>query len=123
MLLYKSRLSKDDTGGLQELFEKIDGLFIDEMSMLRASDLALVEERLRIAKKSNEPFGGIAVILVGDFFQLPPVMGVPLYSASAGRNSAAALGIGAFTLMELGQQHRVNADAKGAAAHIRRINR
>ncbi|KAJ9443104.1 ATP-dependent DNA helicase pfh1 [Diplonema papillatum] len=89
LLLYKSRLSKDDTGGLQELFEKIDGLFIDEMSMLRASDLALVEERLRIAKKSNEPFGGIAVILVGDFFQ---VMGVPLYSASAGRNSAAALG-------------------------------
>ncbi|KAJ9466680.1 ATP-dependent DNA helicase pif1 [Diplonema papillatum] len=102
--------------------EKIDGLFIDEMSMLRASDLALVEARLRIAKKSNEPFGGIAVILVGDFFQLPPVMGVPLYSASAGRNSAAALGIGAFTLMELDQQHRVNADAKGAAAHIRRIN-
>eukprot|EP00659_Diplonema_papillatum_P015085 gene15085-23035_t len=118
LLLYKQHLTMADTAGLQELFSNDDGLFIDEMSMLRVSDLALVEERLRVAKQKNEPFGGVAVILVGDFFQLPPVMGVPLYSASAGKRSAAALGIGDFKLMELAQQHRALEELTNNAKHL-----
>lgn len=48
-------------------------LIIDEISMLDASVLDLVDIVCRAAKKSELPFGGMQVILVGDFFQLPPV--------------------------------------------------
>lgn len=50
-----------------------DVLIIDEISMLPAYYLDLVEKVCRQAKKSSEPFGGIQVIFLGDFLQLPPV--------------------------------------------------
>jgi ATP-dependent DNA helicase PIF1 len=49
-------------------------LIIDEVSMLSPGTLAAVEAVCREVKRSSEPFGGIQVVLVGDFFQLPPVM-------------------------------------------------
>ncbi len=48
-------------------------LIIDEISMLPPESLNLVDMVCRRAKKNPEPFGGIQVIFVGDFFQLPPV--------------------------------------------------
>lgn len=48
-------------------------LIIDEVSMLSGHVLNGVSEILKHFKKSNEPFGGIQVILSGDFYQLPPV--------------------------------------------------
>ncbi len=48
-------------------------LIIDEVSMLGPQALAMVEAVCRRIKGSKDPFGGIQVILVGDFFQLPPV--------------------------------------------------
>ncbi|NTW14805.1 MAG: AAA family ATPase [Candidatus Moranbacteria bacterium] len=49
-------------------------LVIDEVSMLDARVLSLVERMCRRAKGSTSlPFGGLQVVLVGDFFQLPPV--------------------------------------------------
>lgn len=48
-------------------------LIIDEISMLSGDTLALVEQVCRILRDSIEPFGGLQVVLVGDFFQLPPV--------------------------------------------------
>lgn len=48
-------------------------LIIDEVSMLDGRILTLVERICRKVKKSTLPFGGMQVILVGDFFQLPPV--------------------------------------------------
>ena len=52
---------------------KTSVLIIDEISMLDASVLDLVDTVCRAVKKSELPFGGMQVILVGDFFQLPPV--------------------------------------------------
>ncbi len=57
----------------QELIKKADVLVIDEISMLHDFRLDMVDEILRIVRDSPEPFGGVQVILCGDFFQLPPV--------------------------------------------------
>ena len=49
-------------------------LIIDEISMLSANMLDMVDMVCREIKQNDEPFGGIQIILVGDFFQLPPII-------------------------------------------------
>ena len=49
-------------------------LIIDEVSMLSSETLSMVDAVLRGIKRNPHPFGGLQVILVGDFFQLPPIM-------------------------------------------------
>lgn len=49
-------------------------LIIDEISMLSANMLDMVDMVCREIKQNGEPFGGIQIILVGDFFQLPPII-------------------------------------------------
>lgn len=48
-------------------------LIIDECSMVSPALFAKMDELARQARKSDEPMGGLQVILVGDFLQLPPV--------------------------------------------------
>ncbi|MDP3685526.1 MAG: PIF1 family DEAD/DEAH box helicase [bacterium] len=48
-------------------------LVIDEVSMLDAQVLTDVDRVCREVKRNAQPFGGIQVMFVGDFFQLPPV--------------------------------------------------
>lgn len=48
-------------------------LIIDEVSMLDANLLTLVDQALTSLRGSERPFGGLQVVFVGDFFQLPPV--------------------------------------------------
>lgn len=48
-------------------------LIIDEVSMLSAQALTTVDAICRLAKQSDKPFGNLQVIVVGDFFQLPPI--------------------------------------------------
>ena len=48
-------------------------LIIDEVSMLHAHRLDMVERVCRRFRRNDAPFGGLQVILSGDFFQLPPV--------------------------------------------------
>ena len=48
-------------------------LIVDEISMLHAKQVDLLDEILRIIRKNSQPFGGVQVIFCGDFFQLPPI--------------------------------------------------
>jgi ATP-dependent exoDNAse (exonuclease V) alpha subunit len=49
-------------------------LIIDEISMLSTNMLDMVDMVCREIKQNPEPFGGMQIILVGDFFQLPPII-------------------------------------------------
>ncbi|MEI6288612.1 MAG: PIF1 family DEAD/DEAH box helicase, partial [bacterium] len=49
-------------------------LIIDEISMLPPKTLNMVDAVCRRARQNPNPFGGLQVILVGDFFQLPPII-------------------------------------------------
>ena len=69
---------------LQQLQLRLTGIkyiIIDEMSMMGLRMFAWVDKRLRQATgKLDSPFGGLSIILIGDFGQLPPVGDKPLYS-------------------------------------------
>ena len=54
--------------------ERTSVLVIDEISMLPARSLSLVDTVCRHIRRNAAPFGGMQVVLVGDFFQLPPVV-------------------------------------------------
>ncbi|MDO8515792.1 MAG: AAA family ATPase [bacterium] len=49
-------------------------LVIDEISMLSAQTFALADAACRAIRASREAFGGLQIVVVGDFFQLPPVV-------------------------------------------------
>jgi ATP-dependent DNA helicase PIF1 len=57
----------------RETIQKTDVLVIDEVSMLHDYRLDMVNEIAKKVRENEAPFGGIQVILCGDFFQLPPV--------------------------------------------------
>ncbi len=58
----------------RRLYERMEVLIIDEISMVRADLLDNIDYFLRLNRGINEPFGGLQVIFFGDLFQLPPVV-------------------------------------------------
>lgn len=59
----------------KEIYKKLDAIVIDEVSMVRADLFDCINEFLKIhGKQPGEPFGGIQLILIGDLYQLPPVV-------------------------------------------------
>ena len=56
-----------------EILQKLELLIIDEVSMLRADMLDAIDYRLRKSRNSNDPFGGVQLLMIGDLLQLPPV--------------------------------------------------
>jgi ATP-dependent DNA helicase PIF1 len=84
-------------------------LIIDEISMLDGGIFSFVELVCRKVRKNRLPFGGLQVIAVGDFFQLPPV-------PEAGRSAAFAFESDAWRMLEfrvcyLSEQYRQEDDA------------
>lgn len=61
------------TKNRREQIEKADTLIIDEISMLHDYRLDMVDEITRKIRAVDAPFGGLQIVLCGDFFQLPPV--------------------------------------------------
>lgn len=64
---------RDIPKGRRDIILKTDILIIDEISMLHDYRLDMVDEVARTVRQNDAPFGGLQVILCGDFFQLPPV--------------------------------------------------
>jgi len=58
---------------LWKRFNKTQVLMIDEVSMLSPRLFDTVERICRAMKRKEEPFGGMQIVLSGDFFQLPPI--------------------------------------------------
>jgi ATP-dependent exoDNAse (exonuclease V) alpha subunit/predicted DNA-binding protein YlxM (UPF0122 family) len=75
----KNALSNSDLQNLQSkkyLTKNLEGvqvLIIDEISMLHKNQLDMVDKILRYFREPDLAFGGIQIVLSGDFFQLPPV--------------------------------------------------
>lgn len=75
----KRALTKDDLEKLaynkfiSRRLLKAHILIIDEVSMLAAHTLEMVDAVCRKVRNIQHPFGGLQVVLVGDFFQLPPI--------------------------------------------------
>lgn len=57
------------------LYENIDMVIIDEVSMVSANLMEAVDMALRVNRnRLTEPFGGVQMVFIGDLFQLPPVV-------------------------------------------------
>jgi ATP-dependent DNA helicase PIF1 len=58
----------------RKLLQNLELIFIDEVSMLRSDLLSIIDAILKKVRNSNLPFGGIQMVLIGDLFQLPPIL-------------------------------------------------
>jgi len=74
-LVQQSEYSKSNRN-VNNLFggTQIKRIIIDEVGMLRSDYLDLINHRLQQARFNKLPFGGIQVVLVGDFYQLEPIV-------------------------------------------------
>jgi ATP-dependent DNA helicase PIF1 len=93
----------------RDLINRADILIIDEISMLHDYRLDLIEEITRNVREEAKPFGGLQVILCGDFFQLPPVNRGGERAGSFVTNSI-AWQQGMFKVCYLDRQYRQAAD-------------
>jgi GTPase SAR1 family protein len=67
---YQYRFSREKLN----IIKSLDLLIIDEISMVRADLLDGVDSVLRRFRRSSMPFGGVQLLMIGDLFQLPPVV-------------------------------------------------
>jgi hypothetical protein len=63
-----------DERGFGVLYRRMRRLVIDEISMVRVDLIDAIDARLRAIRADGRPFGGVQVVMVGDFLQLPPVV-------------------------------------------------
>ena len=61
-------------GAQRKLIREVELIIIDEISMVRADIIDFIDKVLRIYTRNPEPFGGKQLLLVGDIFQLEPVL-------------------------------------------------
>ncbi len=93
-------------------FEKTKVLIIDEISMMHGHRFDMIDRVCRAFKRTEKPFGGMQIVVCGDFFQLPPVnrdgtlenLAQNAYQSSAWKNAR-------FAICYLTEQHRQEDDA------------
>lgn len=72
----KTPFSKEDlrpTPSQELLYQELDAIVIDEVSMVRADVMDAIDHILKSANKSDRPFGGKQMLMFGDLYQLPPI--------------------------------------------------
>ena len=58
----------------RKVYRELDLLIIDEISMVRADIFEGIDKFLKLSRRSELPFGGVQICVIGDLFQLPPVV-------------------------------------------------
>ncbi len=59
----------------RKIFQQLELLIIDEISMVRCDTLDAIDTVLKhFRNRNSEPFGGVQLLLIGDMFQLPPII-------------------------------------------------
>lgn len=59
---------------IKSIIEDLDMLIIDEISMVRADMFEMINRICQLCMGNKDPFGGVPVVVVGDLFQLPPIV-------------------------------------------------
>jgi len=73
LLSIKKKKSQDTSK--KNIYQKLDAIIIDEISMVRADLLDCIDKFLRLnGKDEHKPFGGLQIIFIGDLYQLPPIV-------------------------------------------------
>jgi Helitron helicase-like domain at N-terminus/PIF1-like helicase len=79
---------------VRERLDGVDYIFLDEISMVACHELYQISASLAKARNMTEtPFGGLNMIFAGDFAQLKPVFGSPLYSHTVGTSLDASMSV------------------------------
>ena len=77
---------------VRQHLDGVDYIFLDEISMVACHELYQISASLAKARNVTEiPFGGLNMIFAGDFAQLKPVFGSPLYSHTVGTSVDASM--------------------------------
>ena len=64
--------NQNEEGGI---YKNIDTIIVDEISMVRADLFDCMDKFMRLnGKQKDQPFGGVQMIVVGDLYQLPPIV-------------------------------------------------
>lgn len=90
---------------LYKRFERTKVLVIDEISMLHHYRLDMIEWICRQMKRNEKPFGGMQIIVCGDFFQLPPITRGEVLESEFAFKADSWL-VSKFTVCYLSEQHR-----------------
>lgn len=69
-----ANITEAKANGMVNELSRVSMLIFDEVSMIRSDTFEMMNQICQKAKKNRLPFGGIPVVLVGDLFQLPPVV-------------------------------------------------
>lgn len=93
-------------------------LIIDEVSMLHAKQVDLLDEILRTVRENETAFGGMQVIFSGDFFQLPPVGNKGESNKEKFAFMAKAWLDANFWVCYLQEQHRQTLDVANSSSHL-----
>ena len=91
-----TRLRNEHTAqrNVRERLDGVDYIFLDEISMVACHELYQISASLAKARNTTEiAFGGLNMIFAGDFAQLKPVFGSPLYSHTVGTSVDASMSV------------------------------